>query len=198
MIEGLKPLYSAALRPTARLLQRLGVHPNVLTCLGVVVFAVAGWVTYIGRWRMALLIGLAGAFMDGLDGLVAREGGRKSRFGAVLDSVCDRLTEIVWIGWVVAYYLRASSGDSLPILLGFAAITGSLMVSYVKARAEGMGIVCNRGLMQRPERLILLAGFQFAGPVAMPWGLGLVAALSYLTVFQRMVETYRGARKISP
>jgi CDP-diacylglycerol--glycerol-3-phosphate 3-phosphatidyltransferase len=195
MIEGLKTVYNNVLRPLARFMARLGIHPNILTISGVLLFGVGGWLTVYGFWRWALLVITTGAFMDGLDGVVAREAGKRSTFGAVLDSTCDRFTEIIWLGSLTIYYVRNPILDGLCIYLTFAVITGSLMVSYVKARAEGAGIACNKGLLQRPERLIILAIFQFLGPEIMPWGLGIVAGLAYLTVMQRIFMVWRNFKK---
>ncbi len=195
MIEGLKPLYNAVLRPFARCIAKTGIHPNALTVFGVLLFGIGGWLTVLGFWRWALLVGTIGACMDGLDGVVAREADKRSFFGAVLDSVCDRFTEIIWLGSLALYYVNNPRFDGLNILLAFAALTGSFMVSYVKARAEGAGIVCDKGLMQRPERLIVLAVFQFIGPEIMSWGLGIVAGLTYLTVFQRIFIVWRNYKK---
>ncbi len=195
MIEGLKPFYSAILRPFVRLFQHLGIHPNVLTINGVLLFAVGGWFIIIGKWKLSLLIGTFGAIMDGFDGLLAKETGKISVFGAILDSVCDRFTEIIWLGSFIVYYVKYPLFDGLCIYLSFLAITGSIMVSYIKARAEGAGIECKGGVLQRSERLIILAIFQFLGPQILPWGLGIVAFLSYFTVFQRFFIVWRNYKR---
>jgi len=189
MIEGLKPLYVAALKPLSRLLSRFGIHPNAITITGVLFFCAGGYVTAIGYWKTALLFFGVGACMDGLDGVLARDRGKKSRFGAVLDSVCDRITEIAWLGSLMAYYCM-NRITILPLLV-FAALCSSIMVSYVKARAEGAGFECSRGVLQRPERLIILALFQFLGPRYMAWGLAAIAGLSVFTVFQRLIEVWK-------
>ena len=191
MIERLKPLYNAGLRPLARLLARIGIHPDVLTAIGLILFGFGGWLTVLGYWRGALIALVIGSLMDGLDGVLARETDRRSTFGAVLDSVCDRFTEIIWIGSIVAYYIRNAVFNEMYVYISFAAVTGSLMVSYVKARAEGAGIECNKGILQRPERLIILAVFQLLGPGKMPWGLGIIAVLAYLTVLQRLYLVWK-------
>ncbi|MBN1984074.1 MAG: CDP-alcohol phosphatidyltransferase family protein [Chitinivibrionales bacterium] len=186
MIEGMKPQYNAALKPFARLCASVNISPNMLTLTGLALFAVASWLTAIGYWRTALGVGLIGACMDGLDGVLARETNQKTTFGAILDSVCDRFTEIFWLCGILAFYVLRDILTPTILFLSLSAITGSLMVSYVKARAEGAGVVCKEGILQRPERLIALAIFQLIGPVAMVWGLGFVAFFAYITVFQRM------------
>lgn len=168
------------------MLARLRIHPDVLTTVGLILFLIGGWLTALGYWRSALFALVTGSLMDGLDGVLARETDRRSTFGAIFDSVCDRFTEIIWIGSIIVYYLRNGFFNGVYVYLSFAAITGSLMVSYVKARAEGAGIECSKGILQRPERLIILALFQLLGPQIMPWGLGIIATLAFLTVFQRI------------
>lgn len=192
MIEGLKPLYNASLLPVARMINRMGIHPNILTLLGVILFTIGSCFTAIGYWKIAFVIGILGACMDGMDGVLARESGKISTFGGVLDSVCDRLTEIVWIAGLIVYYLlNPSAHMNFAVYSGYAAITGSMMVSYVKARAESAGYKCSRGILQRPERLILLGIFQLTGPIYMPWGLGFIAILAYITFIERIVAVWR-------
>ncbi len=196
MIEGIKPLYNAALKPFARFLARMGIHPNAVTLFGVFLFCIGAWLTAVGIWKIAVLLGIIASFFDGLDGTVARETGKKSSFGALLDSVCDRLTEVVWIGSYLVYYFRLPPFDTVSVYCAFLAVTGSILVSYVKARAEGVGIACTGGLMQRPERLIILGVFQLLGPGLMPWGLGIVAGFAYLTVFQRIYLVWRNYKQL--
>lgn len=195
MIERLRPIYNAALRPLARLFARIGIHPDILTIVGLVLFGVGGWITALGYWRSALFALVIGSLMDGLDGVLARETNRRSSFGAVLDSVCDRFTEIIWLGGILVFYVMNTAFNGVILFLAFAAITGSLMVSYVKARGEGAGIEGIKGFLQRPERLIILALFQLLGPDIMPWGLGIIAVLAYFTVLQRLYLVWRIYRK---
>jgi CDP-diacylglycerol--glycerol-3-phosphate 3-phosphatidyltransferase len=190
VIEGLKPAYSRMLRPGVKLFVRLGIRPNHLTVAGVAAFGGVGVACALGHWYTAAGLAALGAFMDGWDGLLAREHGRSTRFGAVLDSTCDRLTEILWTGGLLVFYLGQPQ-PPVGVCLCFAAISGSLMVSYVKARCEGAGVACGEGLLQRPERIILLGLCLFCGPVLMLWGLGLLGLLAWITVFQRLWIGYR-------
>jgi CDP-diacylglycerol--glycerol-3-phosphate 3-phosphatidyltransferase len=195
MIENLKPLYNATLRPFARGLHRIGFTPNKVTVTGTLLFLIASTITAFGHWHIGLAIGFIGALFDGMDGIIARECNLTSTFGAVLDSVCDRLTEIFWLAGLTWWYLTLSPDKTLGPMLCFAAATGSLMVSYVRARAEGAGISCLGGIMQRPERLIFLAVFQLLGPKVMLWGLGALAVLSWGTSVERIVAVYRAVRE---
>jgi CDP-diacylglycerol--glycerol-3-phosphate 3-phosphatidyltransferase len=194
MIEGLKPFYNNVLRPIARGLIRLHVHPNALTLLGVALFGGAAVLVARDHWLWALIVVIVASCLDGLDGLVAREAGLGSTFGAILDSTCDRVTEIFLLGGLTFYYSVVVRSDA-GVWLSVAAVTGSLMVSYVKARCEGAGVACNAGILQRPERIVLLCAFLLLGPRPMVWGLALVALLSWATTVQRMFVAYRATTR---
>jgi CDP-diacylglycerol---glycerol-3-phosphate 3-phosphatidyltransferase len=205
MIEGLKPFYNRLLRPLVILFVKFGVSPNHLTLAGLVISGAAGWFVYKRMWTLSLILFIAGSLLDGLDGAVARENGKKSAFGAILDSCCDRLTEIVLLFGVLSYFLTSPiiswhrelslHQRAWGILFCYSAITMSLMVSYVKARCEGAGVSCSRGFLQRPERIILLCVGLFLGPRAMVWILGAITLLAGITVVQRVAEAYRGTAK---
>ncbi|SIQ85195.1 CDP-alcohol phosphatidyltransferase family protein [Pontibacter lucknowensis] len=152
------------INPFVRLLIRLGFTPNAVTTTGLIlnigVAAIFIWggeisnrgeLGYVG-WAGALVL-FAGVF-DMLDGQVARLGNMKSTFGAMYDSVLDRYSEmIMFMG--ICYYL-ISHHYLLSSLFAFIALIGSMMVSYTRARAEGLGVECKGGLMQRPERVVLI------------------------------------------
>jgi CDP-diacylglycerol--glycerol-3-phosphate 3-phosphatidyltransferase len=205
MLESLKPRFNSLLRPLVRPLVKIGVHPNHATFAGILLFAVGSWFVYKGYWIVALVLVIIGSLLDGLDGVLARESGKKTVFGAILDSSCDRLTEILLIAGVLGYLLSAPllslKRDALTLELRawgivscYAAITMSLMVSYVKARCEGVGVKCSGGVLQRPERLILLCCGLFFGPRVMVVVLAGLSILGAITVVQRFVEAYRGAK----
>lgn len=182
-----KEWFRSLLDPVARLLSQLGVHPNVLTVAGLLLAAVSGWFLACGRFRWGAVILLVGGLFDMLDGAVARRSGKGSSFGAFLDSTMDRFAEILpYLG--LAYALR----DRWEFLLPFLVITGSLMVSYSRARVEGLGGTCTVGLLERPERIVLVFfGLLLGGPI-LPLALILLAAGSYFTTFQRIAH----ARKV--
>lgn len=153
--------------PFVKVLIKLGLTPNAVTTIGFVlnvgvaiIFIIGGEkgnrgdLTYIG-WAGALIL-FAGLF-DMLDGQVARLGNMKSTFGALYDSVLDRYSEqVMFLG--ICYYLVAHH-YFLSSIFAFIALMGSMMVSYVRARAEGLGIECSGGLMQRPERVVTIGVF---------------------------------------
>src|SRR5882724_7644936 len=152
----------AIINPFVRLLIKLGLTPNMITSIGLVlnigvavIFVVGGEegnrgdLSYVG-WAGALIL-FAGLF-DMLDGQVARLGNMSSAFGALYDSVLDRYSELImFLG--ICYYLVAHH-YFIGSLIAFIALIGSMMVSYTRARAEGLGIECKGGLMQRPERVV--------------------------------------------
>jgi len=150
--------------PFVKLLVKIGLTPNAVTVIGfilnigvAVIFVVGaersnrGDLSYVG-WAGALIL-FAGLF-DMLDGQVARLGKMSSSFGALLDSVLDRYSELfMFLG--ICYYL-ISHHYFMSSLFAFIGLIGSMMVSYTRARAEGLGIECKGGLMQRPERIVLI------------------------------------------
>lgn len=196
MLEGLKPLYNNILRPAARFLCKTGIHPNHITLFGLILFAAAGWFSSYGNWNTALILVIFGALMDGLDGVLARESGKKTIFGAILDSSCDRLTEMFLLLGILIFFLKSSTVNQLGVILCFAGICGSVMVSYIKARCEGAGIACKSGILQRPERVIILAIGLLTGPLTMIWILCALTAFSWITVVQRIFEAAENSRKI--
>ncbi|MDO6430158.1 DUF4833 domain-containing protein [Flavitalea sp. BT771] len=165
------------INPFVRLLIRAGLTPNMVTTIGLVlnigvsiIFIEGaekgnrGDLSYVG-WAGALIL-FAGLF-DMLDGQVARLGNMSSRFGALYDSVLDRYSELIlFLG--ICYYLVAHH-YFLSSLVAFIGMIGSLMVSYTRARAEGLGIECKDGLMQRPERVILIGVSALACGIASRW-----------------------------
>ena len=176
--------------PVARGLLALRIHPNAITLAGV---AVAGGAAYLigdGRLLAGGIVMLAGALMDLFDGAVARLGDKASSFGAMLDSVMDRLGEAVVLFGLLAFYVRG--GNDLGAYLAFGALAVSFMVSYLRARAEGLGVGGDVGLMGRPERVVVLgAGLLLGFPA---WALAIIVALGSLTVVQRVVHVWRAGR----
>jgi CDP-diacylglycerol--glycerol-3-phosphate 3-phosphatidyltransferase len=153
--------------PFVKLLIKIGLTPNMVTSIGfilnigvAVIFIIGGEegnrgdLSYIG-WAGGLIL-FAGLF-DMLDGQVARLGNMKSTFGALYDSVLDRYSELIMF-FGICYYLVAQH-YFLSSIFAFIALIGSMMVSYVRARAEGLGIECKGGLMQRPERVVTIGVF---------------------------------------
>ena len=175
--------------PVARALLRAHVRPNHLTVVGLGVSVLAACAFAQGRLRVgAVLLALAGLF-DFFDGALARLANRVSAFGAFLDSVVDRYSDLVVLTGVVLYYHRAA--DTAGVLLTMVALVGTIMTSYTKARAQSIGLACEIGLIERPERLILLiAGATFN---ALTPAIVALAVLTNVTALQRIFYTRRAA-----
>lgn len=173
----------------ARLLDRLGFTPNGVTIAGCLANCAVGLVLAAGAERVGgVLVLLVNAF-DMLDGALARLQGRRSTFGAFLDSTLDRYSEAALLLGVAWLYLRR--GNPLVAGLAWVAMVGSLMVSYARARAEGLGLDAEVGVLARPERIVLLGGALILRRT--PWALALMAILTNLTAIQRI----RHVRKLT-
>ena len=175
----------------AELVAKTRISPNIVTALGLLVALVTAWVLSTGHffWGGFLVLG-SGAF-DMLDGAVARISGRSTRFGAILDSTFDRLSEAALFLGLLAYY--ANQGSFQEVVLVGAALVGSMMTSYVRARAEVLGLKCEVGLFTRPERVILLAiGLIFNQMLVILW---IIAVLSNLVAWQRLFYVWQQLRK---
>lgn len=177
------------LRPLVRLLMRLRVTPTTVTLTALPGSLGAAYLFATGRfiWGGVLvaLVGLA----DTVDGELARQSGQQTRFGAVLDSTVDRVSEACILAAIAWYYW-----PRVPLwgLLAVAAMIFSLMVSYVRARAEGAGLSCAVGWFERPVRVVLLlVGAFILGRTWMPAALGLIALGSIVTVGQRLAHVLR-------
>lgn len=170
-----------------RLLAKAGLSPNALTVFGFLLALGVAWILSTGRLFLGgFLVLLSGGF-DLLDGALARASGRSTRFGAFLDSALDRFSEAALFLGLLAYY--ANQGSLQEMLLIGAALVGSMMTSYVKARAEGLGLGCEVGLFTRPERVILLAiGLIFNQMLVVLW---IIAVLANLTAWQRLFYVWQ-------
>ncbi|MDP2919943.1 MAG: CDP-alcohol phosphatidyltransferase family protein [Dehalococcoidia bacterium] len=177
--------------PAVWLLKKTPITPDALTWTGAVIAVGAAVLAATGHlFAAGWVVAFSGLF-DLLDGALARETNRASRFGAVLDSTLDRAGEAaVMAGLLVFYARQASAGGVILVSL---ALIGSYLVSYIRARAEGMGLKCEVGVFTRPERVVilslglLLAGFGRVLPIA----LGLIAGMSWVTAGQRLYHVYR-------
>ena len=179
-------------RPVAGVLAKMGVSPNMVTMAGLVGAGISAWLISEGMlWAGGIVMLIAGV-LDLFDGALARSTGQDSAFGALLDSVVDRVSEIVVLLGLLIFYARADSlGGTVLVYL---AVGGSVMVSYLRARSEGLGIDCKVGIMTRPERVAALGFGLIVGhwvPVVMLIVLGVIAGLTILTTAQRLFHTGR-------
>jgi CDP-diacylglycerol--glycerol-3-phosphate 3-phosphatidyltransferase len=216
MKDRLRAIAQTVFGPLARGLYAAGVRPDHATWLGFGLSVAAGLAFFEGYFRLASLIAIASGLCDILDGQLARVRGGASRFGAFLDSTLDRLSDAALLLGIAGFYIAnlvqlavdpirvvedftmglEPRTWALVALLAVLALVGSLMVSYTRARAEGLGLECKVGWFERPERLVLLivAGLFGIGPV-MPWALLILTVLSFVTAAQRMSHVYKNTRE---
>jgi CDP-diacylglycerol---glycerol-3-phosphate 3-phosphatidyltransferase len=189
VFERIRPLARHLAESPARLLAAAGVTPNALTIFGLLLNVFVAVVIAMGNPVVGgILVLLANGF-DMLDGAVARVSGQGSRFGAFLDSTLDRYAEAVMYGGLMAWLLVV--GDRPLLLASYLAIIGSIMVSYARARAEGLGIQGEVGWLPRPERIVLLALALIFHQYLLAPVLWLLAILTNLTALQRVLYAKR-------
>jgi len=182
-------------QPIVRLLSKTPLTPNAITWLGFFITIGAAVLIVTEHFLAAGVVVLIAGFFDLLDGALARVSGRVTRFGAILDSTLDRLSEAVLMLGLLAVFAREQQVAE-SIIVGVTML-GSLMVSYIRARMEGLGIECKAGLFTRPERVVILAlglllsQFDHALTVA----LAIIAFFSYFTVVERMVYAWRQTKE---
>jgi CDP-diacylglycerol--glycerol-3-phosphate 3-phosphatidyltransferase len=184
---------SLASRSVTRL-ARTGVTPNVLTATGVsLCLAAAVLVPFEDRGHKVLVYWLAaaifvvGSLLDILDGALARVGGKATPFGAFIDSTTDRVGEGAMLAAIALVFSR--NGEDWAVVVAVAAVVGSFLVSYTRARAEALGLKGDVGLGSRAERVVLItAGLVFAPWGGLPWAIVVLAATAWLTVVQRVLH----------
>ncbi len=194
-----RQLVAAIMRPLAW----LGITPNMVTLLGLVLSIVTAIVIASGHLRVGGALVLFAGIFDMFDGAIARVRNAATTFGAFLDSTLDRYSESIILGGLLIYALQRPglhealwpwpSEQTWMIVLIFVAAVGSLMVSYAKARAEGLGLECKTGLLARPERVVILAIGLLTGTTI--WALLLLAILSHVTAVERIVHVWRSTNQ---
>ncbi|HEU0052463.1 MAG TPA: CDP-alcohol phosphatidyltransferase family protein [Longimicrobium sp.] len=200
--SALRPFLARALtRPLDGLVRRR-VNPNLITTLGVFVNLAAGLAYFLDSLQLGGALILLGGVMDIVDGHVARATGRTTRFGSFYDSTTDRLAEVFVFLGVMSLYLGDSPniGEPWMVYVVVAALAGSLMVSYTRAKAEALGIDCKVGLMQRAERIILLGGStlifgSWRHGMVLSWVMVAMAALTNLTALYRIYWVWSYLRR---
>jgi len=186
--------------PIGRWLVARGVSPDAVTVAGTVGTAAAAvWFIPRGQLFLGALLVTVFVLFDMIDGAMARARGFSTPFGAVLDSVCDRIADGVLFA-AIAWWCLSSGQDALGVAALICLVAGQV-ISYIKARAEGAGLTADGGLVERPERLIAsLVGVGFEGlgiPFSLATGLWLLAAASVWTVWQRIAAVHRSAREVA-
>lgn len=168
------------------------IHPNVLTFLGLLINVWAAFLFAAGKFQTGALVVIGAGLFDMVDGRVARETNRVTKFGGFFDSVLDRYSDLgLYVGLLVYY---ASINRFFYIVLTAIVMTGSVMVSYARARAENIIPKCKVGFLERPERVVLIIiGGLFGRMAPVLW---VIAVLSNLTVIDRMIYTYQEAKRL--
>ena len=168
------------------------IHPNVLTFIGLVINIYAAWLLSRGSFRWAAVVVICAGLFDMVDGRVARATRQVTRFGGFFDSVVDRYSDLALYMGLLVYY--ASINRHFYIVLTAVVMTGSVMVSYTRARAENTIPRCKVGFLERPERIVLIIiGALFGRMAQVLW---VIAVLSNLTVIHRMIYTWQEATRL--
>ncbi len=178
----LRKFFAQALNKVASFLNKLGIKPNVITAAGLIGNLAAACLIAWGYLLWGGIVAMVIGPLDALDGVLARMRNESGRFGSFLDSVTDRYSEIILYAGLIIYYLQLDQKNFM--LLAFLAVTGSLMVSYVRAKAESVEFSAKVGLLTRAERyLILIPGLLFGYTHISLW---ILAILTHFTALQRI------------
>jgi len=195
--------YLKIVGPVADWFARAGVHPNILSIAGLLLSVAAGLIYCHGNFFWAAWVVVLAGVCDTLDGSIARQTNKKSAFGAFFDSTLDRYSDMfVFIG--LAYYFAGGRPFLMPLHAGRSpevspwtvmaivfAIAGSFMVSYTRARAEGLGVECKAGMMQRPERITLLVIGSLLGSIPVAGVMLFKLTLLALAISTNLTAAYR-------
>jgi len=166
-----------------------GLSPNSFTLAGVIISCLAAVVFIMGYLRLGGILILLGGLCDMMDGSLARSAGKATRFGALFDSVLDRYSEFVMFFGVAAHFILTK--DYQTSIVAFFALCGSIMVSYCRARAESLGFDSKLGIMQRPERIVLLGLGAIIHVLALKVVIWLIAILANFTALQRIRQAHK-------
>ncbi|MCK5433950.1 MAG: CDP-alcohol phosphatidyltransferase family protein [Dehalococcoidales bacterium] len=176
-------------QPAVRFLARTSITPSIITCFGFLLAVGAAALIVTGHLFAAGFVVLFAGFFDMLDGALARYTNQTTCFGAVLDSILDRLSEAVLLVGILLY---VSDQSSVAVLLVFLALFGSLLVSYIRARAEALDLECQVGLFTRAERVIVLALGLLLNQIVI--ALAIIVVFSFFTFGQRLIYVWQQTR----
>lgn len=193
-------VFRVVIEPLARAFDRLGLTPNALTFVGLLLQACVGVLLALGYLPLGGLLLILFSAFDAIDGTLARLTGQVSRFGAFFDATIDRYAEALVLGGLLVYVM--TSGAEIQVYLIYAAIVGSLLVSYTRAKAESLGIACTEGMLTRAERVaVLIIGLVLNTwqplaflPNALTLALWILAVLSNVTAIQRVWAVWRATK----
>ena len=196
MLNKARPFFTRVMTPAGELLARTPVTPNMVTVTGTVgVAASTLWGYPAGHLFLGTLVATIFVFLDMLDGVLARLKGTSGPWGAFLDSTMDRVADAAVFSGLAVWFVRGGHDQMLAAVSLFCLVVGAL-VSYVKARAEGLGVKANVGIAERPERMVITyvaVGLSGLGvPYILQVGLWVLAVASVITLGQRMLVVRRG------
>jgi CDP-diacylglycerol---glycerol-3-phosphate 3-phosphatidyltransferase len=191
--QKIRGLWDQLMRPVGRAVARSHIHPNVITVLGVVIQAFGSLEILKGHLVIASIATLVSGVADILDGAVAKARGVTSRFGALLDSTTDRLSDALFfipVAWLYAVTPDKPGREQHWVAaLALVALVAAFLVSYIKARAEALGYECNVGIAERLERwIVMVLGLFFD---VLPLATAILAAASLVTALQRLVHVHK-------
>lgn len=186
----LRTTFKGVLDPLGGFLNRLGIMPNTMTLLGLLLNIIAAYLLAGGQMLAGGLLVLIGGPFDALDGTMARLRGEASDFGAFVDSVTDRYSELFILGGLIYFYTM--QGDKTLVMLCYLAAAGSVLVSYTKARADSLNFDANTGILTRVERYLVIAPLLLLN---LAWlAVWIIAALANVTALQRIWRVRRQAK----
>lgn len=189
LTDWLRVQFKWLLDPLGKVIARVGLHPNYITGIGLIGNAIGALLLALGYISWGGFVILLMGPVDALDGATARAGGQKSPFGAFVDSVTDRYSEALTFLGLMIYYLNQPDLNTTAIVLCFASLMGSVLVSYTKARGEALNFDVNVGLLTRVERYLILAPLLlFNLPLIALW---IIAIFSNFTALQRIYHVRR-------
>jgi len=196
--QSAKDTFTRLLGPLVRVLVRAGVHPNLITTTGTLIVIGAGVAFGFGEIRLGGALLLFAGLFDVLDGQIARQGGMATTFGAFYDSTLDRVGEFAVFAGLAIYFERGgvpAARETLAVGLALGALAMSMLVSYTRARAEGLELECRVGIATRAGILLLAAAALLFGPgrngALLFWIVALLALAATITVVQRVLYVRR-------
>ncbi|MBN2012991.1 CDP-alcohol phosphatidyltransferase family protein [candidate division KSB1 bacterium] len=199
--ENLKARFLGVITPITDFFVKLGVNPNFFTTVGLIISLIASFYLAAGSLRLGGALVLLGGIFDTFDGKVARASNRVTKFGALYDSTLDRYSE-VFVFFGLAYYFTQNelsvigyNWESVILVAICMAIGGSVMTSYVRARAEGLGLECKVGIMQRAERVVYLGVGALIHEVTLLIAIVLIAILANITAIHRLYHVWQSENK---
>ena len=193
--DRLRKRYLDSIDPVVKLLIRLGIHPNHLTTLGLLIQIFTVYFLATGKFLVGGVLILISGTCDTIDGKIARTRGAGTKFGALYDSTLDRYSEFLMFLGIAFYFVQHE--QHIYSVVTFLALGGSLMTSYIRARSEALGMDCKVGSMQRAERIVyvgiasVFSGIPRIAPYPLIFALVIIAIMSNYTAFQRLVHVYK-------